>query len=210
MRSSGSAKSTVWPGWRFSVRQSPATSTPTAATSTSWLRWRVFHLRRAFFETRECLEHAPGREVQLVSRKSLRNPYYIHAIETTEVTLFPADEFARIQHSEYLPRNREDRFPREAPNFCGTSRTHARPFLVRRRECHSKISLRSRCRGCSDGAANQSCGYATERLREHDPETAAGLPGINAVIAARENVLYEYDKIDYRNLWETVRMVMPG
>lgn len=39
---------------------------------------------------KEALESLLGREVQLVSRKYLRNPYFIRAVETTKVPLYAA------------------------------------------------------------------------------------------------------------------------
>ena len=43
-----------------------------------------------YFDLKEALEVLLGREVQLVSRKYLRNPYFIHAIETTKTPLYAA------------------------------------------------------------------------------------------------------------------------
>jgi uncharacterized protein len=43
-----------------------------------------------FFDLKDELERLLGREVQLVSSESLRNPYFIHAIETTKVPLYAA------------------------------------------------------------------------------------------------------------------------
>lgn len=43
-----------------------------------------------YFDLKEELEALLGREVQLVSRKYLRNPYFIHAVERTKIPLYAA------------------------------------------------------------------------------------------------------------------------
>jgi predicted nucleotidyltransferase len=41
-----------------------------------------------YFDFIDGLEKLLGRSVQLVTRKYLRNPYFIHAVETSKVPLF--------------------------------------------------------------------------------------------------------------------------
>jgi len=43
-----------------------------------------------FLDLKDDLEALLGREIQLISGKYLRNPYFIHAIETTKVPLYAA------------------------------------------------------------------------------------------------------------------------
>jgi predicted nucleotidyltransferase len=43
-----------------------------------------------YFELIDDLERILGRSVQLVTRKYLRNPYFIHAVETTKLPLYAA------------------------------------------------------------------------------------------------------------------------
>ena len=162
-----------------------------------------------FFELVGRLEMLLGREVQLVSRKSLRNPYFIHAIETTAVTIYPADEFSRVQPSEYLPRTCDVPFPARSAKLLWDIKDACSLVLQQTAETTFEDFTEKSMSSAATERRITLAGYALERLRERDPETASRLPGINDVIAARQNVLYEYDQIDYRKLWETVRMVMP-
>ncbi len=41
-----------------------------------------------YFVLKERLESLLGREVQMVSREFLRNPYFIHAVDTTKQLLY--------------------------------------------------------------------------------------------------------------------------
>jgi hypothetical protein len=43
-----------------------------------------------YFDFIDDLEKLLGRSVQLVTRKYLRNPYFIHAVETTKLPLYAA------------------------------------------------------------------------------------------------------------------------
>jgi predicted nucleotidyltransferase len=43
-----------------------------------------------FFDLKDDLEALLGREVQLISRKYLRNPYFIRSLETTKRPLYAA------------------------------------------------------------------------------------------------------------------------
>ncbi len=43
-----------------------------------------------YFDLKEQLEAVLGREIQLISREFLRNPYFIHAVETTKQPLYAA------------------------------------------------------------------------------------------------------------------------
>jgi uncharacterized protein with HEPN domain len=47
-------------------------------------------------------------------------------------------------------------------------------------------------------------GEASRRLRDHDPATAARLPGLSEALGARNVIAHEYDNLKYDQLWETV------
>jgi uncharacterized protein with HEPN domain len=47
-------------------------------------------------------------------------------------------------------------------------------------------------------------GEACKEIRDHYPDIAATLPGINAAIGMRNIIAHEYSEIDYPLVWRTV------
>ena len=166
----------------------------------------------AYFGLLEGLQSLFGREVDLVSDRAIRNPYFRANVESERLCLYgeAAEGFIDRRALLDVVENDQGLAPLRAASYLWEARTaaeQASQFLEgtsidRYRADELLKSGVERQMGIVAGALSQ-----TER---RFPDLAAGLPSLPDFVALGDTLLHRYWEVDDREVWDTVQDKLPS